>query len=109
MLEWRVIRRAQILAPEPDQGAQRQRLLRYDAELAQQLAIDVGAAVEHQTILVLLELVHPEHHDDAGTERGERGIERDAEAHRDARDVATHGALRLLECGADAAHRADES
>ena len=43
------------------------RLFRYDAQFAQQLAIDVGAAVEHQAILELLQLVHPEHDDDAAT------------------------------------------
>ena len=45
----------------------RVRLLADDAQFAQQLAIDVGAAVEHQAILELLQLVHPEHDDDAGT------------------------------------------
>ena len=53
--------------------------------------------------------MHPEHDDDAAHQRGERGVERDAQAHGDAGDVATHGALRFLQCGADAAHRADEA
>jgi hypothetical protein len=45
------------------------RLLRDHAQLAQQLAVDVCAGVEHQPVLELLKLVHPEHHDDAGAKR----------------------------------------
>src|ERR1044072_9425894 len=36
------------------------RLFRDDPQFAQELAVDVGAAVEHQAILKLLQLVHPE-------------------------------------------------
>src|SRR6187549_3906168 len=39
------------------------RLFRYDPQFAQQLAVDVRAAVEYQAILELLQLVHPEHDD----------------------------------------------
>src|SRR5262245_6296201 len=37
-------------------------LLGDDSHLAKQLAVDVGAAVEDQAVLELLQLVHPEHH-----------------------------------------------
>src|SRR5215467_2337065 len=78
------------------------------SHVADQPPVDVEPRIEHQAVLGLLQLVQTEHDDDAGHQRGEGGVEGDAEAEGNAGDVPAQRSLRLLQGAADAAHRADE-
>src|SRR5690606_39739011 len=72
-----------------------------------QVPVDVFLSVEHEPLLLRLELVHEKHQHNRDQERDQRRVERRAEILGHAGDVALHGAMRLAEREADAAHGAD--
>ena len=73
-----------------------------------EVVVEIGLGIEHQALLMQLELMQKEHQHDRDEQRDERRVERDAETLRDAGDIAFDRFVGLCESIADAAHRADE-
>jgi len=56
------------------------------------MAVEVRLGVEHEPLLLELELMNEKHEHDADQERDERGIERDAQALGNPSDIPFHRA-----------------
>src|SRR5579863_6008019 len=66
------------------------------SHVTDQTSIDIHPRIEHQAVLCLLQLMQEEHHEDAGDQCGQRGVERHAQSQGHSRDVAMHRSLGFL-------------